>query len=70
MTHREFLADGYGNPRKDFAQCLLEALGVTGSIGVYSHYEKTILERLGEALPALAAELHAVIGRLVDLFPS
>lgn len=67
MVHREFLAEGTGNPRETFTRTLLEALGTAGSICVYSHYEQTILEHLAEALPYLADEIRAVIRRLVDL---
>ena len=69
MSHREFLADGFGDPREPFALSLLNAIGTHGSIIVYSPYEKTILKKLAAALPHMAVEIEAVIERLVDLLP-
>ena len=69
LAHHEFLADGRGDPREEFAQTLLAALGARGSIVVYSHYEKSILGKLALALPHLAGAIEAVIERLVDLLP-
>jgi hypothetical protein len=69
LGHHEFLADDYGNPREAFTLSLLNALGTKGSICVYSPYEKTTLTKLAAALPHLAPQIEAVIGRLVDLLP-
>ncbi len=69
LVHREFLADGFGDPRLGFADSLIEVVGEAGSIYVYSHYEKTILEKLAMALPERAGAIHGVIARLVDLLP-
>lgn len=69
MDHDEFLADGRGDPRDAFALSLLGALGTSGSIVVYSGYEKSILGKLALALPQLEAPIQAVIERLVDLLP-
>lgn len=39
--HREFLAEGHGDPRRRFAETLIEALAAFGDpILVYSDYEK------------------------------
>ncbi len=69
LVHREFLADGFGDPRMEFAESLIVAVEEVGSIYVYSHYEKTILEKLAVALPSRAGAIHGVIARLVDLLP-
>ena len=47
---------------------LLEALGSSGSIVVYSSFEATRIRELAEALPHLSVELLALLeGRIVDL---
>ncbi len=68
LTHHEFLSDGV-DPQRRFAESLLAALGETGSICIYSHYENRILRELAEALPDLAPRLLALIQRTVDLQP-
>ena len=70
LGHREFLADGVGDPRRAFAESLVEALAASDTpIVVYSAYEKTQLNALAENFPDLRPALEAVIGRLVDLLP-
>ena len=70
LTHREFLHDGGGDPRGPMARSLLEALGTTGSIVVYSSFEQTRIRELAQALPDLEADLMALLdGRIVDLLP-
>jgi predicted RecB family nuclease len=67
-THREFLAEGREDPRRAFAETLLEALDGPGEpVLVYSPYEATILKRLAEHLPDLAGGLDGLRGRLRDL---
>ena len=45
--HREFLADGGDNPRRRFAETLIEALAAFDApIPVYSAYEQTRLKEL------------------------
>jgi len=43
-------------------------VGGEGTICVYSGYERSILERLAEALPTLKRDLERVMARLWDLF--
>ena len=70
LHHREFLADGDGDPRRRFAETLIEALDAFDTpIIVYSAYEQTRLKELAREFPDLAASLNAIIGRLVDLLP-
>jgi predicted RecB family nuclease len=67
-THRAFLADGRDDPRREFAESLLEATGATDApILVWSNYEAGVLRRLSDALPSLRPELLALASRLVDL---
>lgn len=67
LEHREFLATEEGDPRWPLAEALLAALGESGSIIVYSGYEKATINRLAQALPDQAERLRALIPRLVDL---
>ena len=68
--HREFLADGDDNPRRRFAETLIEALAAFDApILVYSFYEQTRLKELAGEYPDLSAALTALIARLVDLLP-
>jgi hypothetical protein len=69
ISHREFLADGTGDPRREFAETLVEVLGDAGPILVYSAFEATRMRELAEAFPALALALNAAIARIVDLLP-
>jgi uncharacterized protein DUF2779 len=67
ICHREFLAKGDQDPRRRFAETLIEALETFDApIIVYSTYEQTRLNKLAEGFPALRASLHAIIARLVD----
>jgi hypothetical protein len=53
--HREFLADGDDNPRRRFAETLIEALAAfDAAILVYSVYEQTRLKELAGSIPISA----------------
>jgi hypothetical protein len=70
LDHRDFLADGDGDPRRAFAETLIEALtGFDAPIVVYSHYERTTLRGLAAMFADLRDPLNAITGRLVDLLP-
>jgi len=70
LRHDEFLHSGDVDPRENFARSLLEALGESGSIVVYSGFEETRIRELATALPPLADRLTALVsGRMVDLLP-
>lgn len=70
LHHREFLAAGDEDPRRGFAETLIEALdGFVGPILVYSAYEQTRLKELASQFPELRAAIEAVIARLLDLLP-
>lgn len=70
LDHHEFLADGSGDPRRQFAETLIEALAQSDSpIIVYSAYEQARLRELAEVFPDLRSPLEAVIARLADLLP-
>lgn len=69
LWHREYLHDGRGDPRRRFAETLLEAAAGEGSIVVYSGYESSRLAALAAELPDLAPNLEALRARLFDLLP-
>lgn len=70
VQHRAFLADAMGDPRRDFARTLLDALGSSGTIFVYNaSFERACMLRLAEAFPVLAPALRAATERIVDLLP-
>lgn len=68
LTHSEFLASGDQDPRREFTESLIAALGQCSQpIVVYSSYEKTVLNGLADHLPDLYEPIQAIIKRLVDL---
>jgi Domain of unknown function(DUF2779) len=70
LNHKEFLADGVNDPRRQFAQTLLDALASSDDpIIVYSAYEQTRLKELAANFPDISAALNALIARLADLLP-
>jgi hypothetical protein len=70
LNHKEFLADGLNDPRRQFAETLLDALACSDDpIIVYSAYEQTRLKDLALHFPDLSTALSAVIARLADLLP-
>ena len=70
MNHKEFLADGVNDPRRQFAETLIDALASSDDpIVVYSAYEQTRLNELATNFPDLSAALNEAIARLADLLP-
>jgi hypothetical protein len=67
LTHREYLCGEGKDPREEFTQTLLKAVGTDGSIVIYTRYETVVLNSLIEDFPRYAGELQAVIGRFIDL---
>lgn len=70
LRHWEFLATGEEDPRRAFAETLVETLGAADlPIVVYSSYERTQLRNLAADFPDLKGKLDAIVGRLADLLP-
>jgi hypothetical protein len=69
LFHREFLDTTGEPPMRAFAVSLIDALGSSGAILVYSNYERRILNELAAAQPDLAPALRAIVARLFDLQP-
>jgi hypothetical protein len=66
--HREFLADGSGDPRPAFVERLLADIAPEGDILAYNAtFEKMILKQLAQHMPQHAEALHALIARTKDL---
>jgi hypothetical protein len=70
VTHHEWLAEGAGDPRPALAARVIHACEGDRTIVAYSAgFERRCLMEMAEALPALAAPLHRIADRLVDLLP-
>jgi len=70
LTHYEFLAQGFDDPRRAFAKKLMRILGDTGPVFVYNQaFEATRLSELAALFPDLEAAIEAIMIRIVDLLP-
>ena len=67
IEHREYLYEGQGDPRRPFVVSLLETLGCSGTIVVYSNYEATRLDDLAASLPDVAEAIARAQPRILDL---
>ena len=66
--HREFLADGSGDPREALTRALIQDLGGTGDVLAYNApFEKQRLQELARDLPQHAPALERILARLKDL---
>jgi hypothetical protein len=70
LTHHEFLDTSGNNPRRAFAESLLEVCGDNGPIIVYNaSFEKRIIRETAAEIPELADRLLALSERVFDLLP-
>ena len=70
ITHEEFLADGDQDPRRLFAQSLIETVGLEGPIFVYNAgFERSRVRELSQKYNDLSQSLDALNERVVDLLP-
>lgn len=68
LQHVEYLAEAGDDPRLEFVETLLDALGNEGSILVYNRaFEGTRLEDLAHDFPQYEARIEAAQARMVDL---
>jgi predicted RecB family nuclease len=68
LEHREFLASGRDDPRREFVATLIDALGDRPEpILVYSRFEAGVLDELARVVPERADALASIRARLVDL---
>ena len=69
IRHLEFLDLSGEPPMRGLAEKLVECLGSTGPVFMYTSYEKRIINSLVEMFPDLAPPLGRITERLVDLHP-
>lgn len=70
MTHCAFLADGQSDPRRPFAESLINAIGTNGPVFVYNApFERSRMQELADYYPDLSHTLEKAIDRIVDLLP-
>ena len=70
ITHCAYLSNGQSDPRRAFAESLIEAVCIKGPIFVYNaSFERSRMQELAEYYPDLASALIAAIDRIVDLLP-
>jgi hypothetical protein len=67
LDHCEYLCNQDKDPREEFTQTLLDALGTEGSIVIYTSYETGVLNSIIEHFPKYTEELWAIIDRFKDL---
>jgi hypothetical protein len=68
-SHRDYLADATQACERILAEALIRDLGDTGSIVVYSAFEKTCISGLRDEFPDLAPALQQILDRLTDMLP-
>jgi predicted RecB family nuclease len=69
LRHQEFLHEEPTEPRKRWAEALIESLGERGSICVYSAYEEAMIRQLADAFPEFRSAFKPILKRLWDLHP-
>jgi Domain of unknown function(DUF2779) len=69
IEHKEFLDVSGEPPMRAFAERLIEALGNSGAVVVYGHFEEMILRQLIARYPDLGAALSAIVLRIKNLLP-
>ncbi len=68
LAHSEYLCPEDKNPAEEFTRTLLEALDTTGTIFIYTAYEKGIIKELADHLPRYQQQLNAISDRFKDLY--
>lgn len=70
VKHHQYLDLSGDDPRRGFAQKLIDTCGQAGPVYVYNlGFEKSVIAQLAELFDDLAQPLNAIIARLVDLLP-
>ena len=68
IEHKEFLDTKNLDPRRKFTVSLIDILGSSGAIFVYSSFEGSRIREMGRLLPDLQPRLKEIEGRLFDLY--
>ena len=69
IRHEEFLDLSGGPPMRALAERMIECLGETGPVLMYTSYEKGVINGLIDMFPDLEGALQKIINRLWDLHP-
>jgi hypothetical protein len=69
LRHEEFLDLSGDPPMRALAEQMIECLGDSGPVLMYTSYEKGVITRLIEMFPDLDVPLERIINRLIDLHP-
>jgi hypothetical protein len=70
LEHHEWLAEGPGDPREEFAREVIAACAGAKTIVAYNApFEKRCIKSLADALPHLSSDLTALSKRIKDLLP-
>ncbi len=69
IMHQEFLHTEASEPRRRWAEALIESLGKSGSILVYSAYEAGLIRQLADTFPEFKSAFREIGKRLWDLLP-
>jgi len=69
MIHREFLDLSGAPPMRALAERLIDDLGESGPVLMFTSYEKTVINALIALFPDLVEPLQSIIDRLFDLHP-
>jgi hypothetical protein len=69
MRHEEFLELSGNPPMRALAESLVECLGNTGPVLMYTSYEEQVIRNLIRMFPDLRIPLQKIIDRLFDLHP-
>jgi len=67
LSHSEYLCSDDKDPRIEFIETLLSALGSKGSIFIYTTYEKGVLEQVAEQFPQYKIRITKIINCFRDL---
>jgi hypothetical protein len=70
LAHHEWLAEGPGDPREEFARAVISACAGARTIVAFgAQFERGRIAPLADFLPHLRADLLALSGRIRDLLP-
>jgi hypothetical protein len=70
LEHHEWLAEGPGDPREEFAKAVISACAGAKTILAYNApFEKKCVKSLADAFPDLSPDLTALSRRIRDLLP-
>jgi predicted RecB family nuclease len=67
LSYYNFYDFSGNDPRRDFIIKLIDNLGNSGDILIYSDYEKRILNKIIESYPELKNDIENIISRCVDM---